>query len=480
VYKGLVVGLSVAAAVACGGGALAASDRATVDSAQLQAISRTFVDIAEQITPAVVGVSTSRVVGGASGGAPPFFTDPYFRWFFGEKTPDFGPRDHEEEGLGSGVLVSQDGLILTNAHVVDAADHIRVTLVDRRSFKATVVGVDKKTDLAVLRIDGEHLPWVPFGDSTALRVGEVVLAVGNPFGLSQTVTMGIVSGVGRQGVGITDYEDFIQTDAAINPGNSGGAMVNTRGELVGINTAIFTQSGGYEGIGFAIPANLARGVMGSLVKKGRVVRGWLGVSIQEMTPELAAQFGLASPRGALVTDVVKGSPADKAGLKRGDVILTLNEREIHKLTQLRLLVAATEVGSEVELTYQRDGQRKRARVAVGELPEEAAAVPEAPEVTGSGLDNVLGGIKVGAIDRESARRFQIDPATRGVLVQDVVPGSAASRSGLIPGDVIVEINRKDVAGLVDFNRIAREIKPGQRVLVLISRQGQTLFVGIEP
>ncbi|MDH5528157.1 MAG: DegQ family serine endoprotease [Nitrospirota bacterium] len=454
----------------------AAARERPVTSTELEAISRTFVEIAEQVTPAVVGISTVSVV--SEGGETPFFSDPYFRWFFGDRTPH--PRDHEEEGLGSGVLVSPDGLILTNAHVVDGADHIRVTLVDRRAFKATVVGVDKKTDLAVLRIDGENLPWAQFGDSSGLRAGEVVLAIGNPFGLSRTVTMGIVSAVGRQAVGITDYEDFIQTDAAINPGNSGGAMVNTRGELIGINTAIFTQSGGYEGIGFAIPADLARNVMKSLVEKGRVVRGWLGVSIQEVTAELADQFGLDSPRGALVTDVFKDSPAERAGVMRGDVILSVGGKEISKLTELRLLVAATEVGSKVELQVQRDGRVKRMHVVLGEFPEESATAKAQPGKPEPRFDNVFGGIEAADLDRELARRFQVEAKGSGVMVVDVDPGSAASRAGLIPGDMILEIDRQEVTGMADYRRIAGKVGPKQRVLVLISRRGQTLFVGIEP
>ena len=448
---------------------------ASVDARQLQAISETFVRIAEKITPAVVGVSTSRVV--AEG--PEFFSDPYFRWFFGDRSP--GPRQREEEGLGSGVLVSPEGLIVTNAHVVNGADHIKVTLSDRRAFKAEVVGVDEKTDLAVLRVDADDLPWVPFGDSTTLKPGEVVLAVGNPFGLSQTVTMGIVRAVGRQGVGITDYEDFIQTDAAINPGNSGGAMVNTRGQLIGINTAIFTQSGGYEGIGFAIPSALARAVMDSLVTHGRVVRGWLGVSIQELTQELAEEFGLKGPKGALVTDVIPGSPAESAGLKRYDVILALNDEPISKLSELRLLVASAEVGAEVRVRIHRDGRARTFSVILGELPGEMDAVGEPGEGSGGdGYDNVLSGLQVDELDRESARRFQIDPVTTGVVVLDVKPGSAASRAGVIPGDLVIEVNRKPVTGLRDYNRIARGIDSGDRVLLLLSRHGQTLFVGISP
>jgi serine protease Do len=442
---------------------------------QLQAISHTFVRIARHITPAVVGISTTRVI---SDGGESLFSDPYFRWFFGNQGPH--PREHEEEGLGSGVIVTPEGMIVTNEHVVGGADHIKVTLSDRRAFDAKVIGTDKKTDLAVLKVDAKDLPWVPFGDSSKLEPGEVVLTVGNPFGLTQTVTMGIVSGVGRQGVGITDYEDFIQTDAAINPGNSGGAMVNSRGELIGINTAIFTQSGGYEGIGFAIPANLARTIADSLEKHGRVVRGWLGVSIQEVTPELAAQFDLDAPRGAVVTEVLGNSPAEKAGLKRGDVIVALNGQEVENLARLRLVVASAKVGSRMTVRVVRDGKRKKLDVTIGELPEEVASLGHKPEAVEGDFDNVLSGLTVGPLSRENAMRFQLDPGGRGVVVLDVTAGSPASRAGLMEGDVILEVNRQEVATLDDYDRLARRIDKDKGALLLIARRGQTLFVGIEP
>jgi serine protease Do len=446
----------------------------TIRSEHLQAISQTFVQIAQHITPAVVGISTTRVV---SDGDESLFSDPYFRWFFGERGPH--PREREEEGLGSGVIVSAEGLIVTNEHVVGGADHIKVTLSDRRAFDAKVIGTDRKTDLAVLQIDGPDLPWVPFGDSSKLQPGEVVLAVGNPFGLTQTVTMGIVSGVGRQGVGITDYEDFIQTDAAINPGNSGGAMVNTRGELIGINTAIFTQSGGYEGIGFAIPANLARTISDSLVRSGKVVRGWLGVSIQEVTPELAAQFNLDAPRGAVVTEVLGNSPAEKAGVRRGDVIVALNGLEVENLARLRLVVASAPVGSRMGVEVVRDGKHKRLDVTIGELPEDVSLKRRPPSVEGD-FDNVLSGLTVGPLSRENALHYQLDPGGKGVVVLDVTAGSPASRAGLMEGDVIMEIDRKEVATLDEYDRLARRIGKDKGALLLISRRGQTLFVGVEP
>jgi serine protease Do len=473
--NGVLLGVLLAGPVSGGAAAAPVPPLPPVNGKDLEAISHTFVQIAERITPAVVGVSITRVVSEGNGS---LFSDPYFRWFFGNRGPQ--PREREEEGLGSGVLVSADGLIVTNEHVVGDADHIKVTLSDRRAFDATVVGVDRKTDLAVLKIDGKDLPWVPFGDSTQLRPGEVVLAVGNPFGLTQTVTMGIVSGVGRQGVGISDYEDFIQTDAAINPGNSGGAMVNTRGELIGINTAIFTQSGGYEGIGFAIPAELARTITQSLVEHGRVVRGWLGVSIQEVTPELARQFGVKTPRGALVTEVLGNSPAEAAGIRRGDVIMEVNGEEITNLARLRILVASTKVGSQVKLRLVRGGRTRSVQVTIGELPEDVASAGPRPETTPGDFDNVLSGLSVGPLSRDNALRFQLDPGGRGVVVLDVYPGSPASRAGLMPGDVIIEVDRQEVSDLAAYNRIARRIEPDAGALLLIARRGQTLYVGIEP
>jgi len=443
----------------------------------LQSLSDTFVRIAEKITPAVVGISTSRVVRDEGR----MLADPYFRWFFGERNN--APRHREEEGLGSGVLVSADGVIVTNAHVVEGAEHISVTLSDRRNFKATIVGVDEKTDLAVLRIDAEKLPWVPLGDSTGLRAGELVLAVGNPFGLSQTVTMGIISGVGRQGVGISDYEDFIQTDAAINPGNSGGAMINTHGELIGVNTAIFTQSGGYEGIGFAIPSALVKSVMDSLLAHGRVVRGWLGVSIQEVSPELAAQFDLPTPRGALITNVIGHGPAAEAGLKRGDVIVAINGKPINNLSSLRLLVAGAEVGSTVAVRVYRDGGEVSINVILGEMPEDPAALPPSTEELTGGYDNVLSGFTVGELNRDTARHFQLDPRVvgmPGVVVLEVVPGSAGSRAGVLPGDIIIEVNRTEVGSLGAYTTLARTIAADERVLLLVSRQGQTLYMGVAP
>ncbi len=334
-----------------------------------------FVPVARVVMPAVVNIVSRR--SGGTAGFHGFSDDPSLRRFFGdefmERFEDPGERKiPRDRGLGSGVIVDPSGIIVTNHHVVGQADEIKVLLADRSEFKARLVGTDPKSDLAVLKIEAQGLPTIPWADSDRLEVGEYVLAVGNPFGLNQTVTMGIVSAVGRARMGIAEYEDFIQTDAAINPGNSGGPLVNARGEVVGINTAIFSRSGGSMGIGFAVPSNMARIILDQLVTTGRVVRGWLGVSIQDVTPDLAAEVGMAEPKGVLVSDILDGSPAQRAGLQRGDVIVELEGKAVEHATQLRNLVAVTEVGKQVSLTILRHGQEQRLPVQIGEQPERVA------------------------------------------------------------------------------------------------------------
>lgn len=333
-----------------------------------------FVQIAKTVKPAVVNIFATRSSRGSEGphGAVP--DDPFFHRFFGDEwfRRFEAPRTHKERSLGSGVIVQSDGLIITNNHVVNEADEIKVFLSDKREFKAKLIGTDSKTDLAVVKIDADGLQTVRWADSDRLEVGELVLAVGNPFGLNQTVTMGIVSAVGRASMGIAEYEDFIQTDAAINPGNSGGPLVNVRGEVVGINTAIFSRSGGNMGIGFAVPSNLAHSVLEQLVRGGRVVRGWLGVSIQELSPELAAQFGLESTAGVLVSDVVEDGPAKKAGFERGDVVVEYDGKAVENPTQLRNAVAQTPIGKRVTVKLIRDKTPKSVEVTIAEQPRTVA------------------------------------------------------------------------------------------------------------
>jgi serine protease Do len=348
--------------------------RGRVPSGDLSGAGEAFVEVTKATKPAVVNISTTKVIRFREAPLNPFFNDPFFRRFFG---PDFfrefgGPRERREQSLGSGVIVSHDGYIVTNNHVVEGASEIKVLVGDNREFTGKVVATDPRTDVAVVKISGRDLPLVPWGDSDRLQVGEWVLAIGNPFGLNQTVTAGIISATGRANVGIADYEDFIQTDAAINPGNSGGALVNVRGELIGINTAIFSRSGGYMGIGFAIPSNMARQVMEALVKQGKVTRGWLGVHMQPLTPELAKKFGLKEPQGLLVGDVSEGSPAAAAGIKRGDVILEFAGKKVEDPVHLRNEVAATEPGKRVPVKIWRNNKELILQVEIGELPKEVA------------------------------------------------------------------------------------------------------------
>jgi serine protease Do len=440
-----------------------------------------FVSVVKAATPAVVNISTTRTVRTGAGKLPaPFMDDPFFRHFFGEEFfRRFQiPRERREASLGSGVIVSPDGYIVTNNHVIAKADQIKVLLADKREFTGKVVGTDPKSDIAVVKIEAKNLPTLPWGDSDKLQVGEYVLAIGNPFGLNQTVTMGIVSAVGRANVGIADYEDFIQTDAAINPGNSGGALINARGELVGINTAIFTRSGGYMGIGFAVPANMARSVMDSLIQRGKVIRGWLGVSIQPLSDDLAKQFGLKEPRGALVGEVFPDSPAAAAGLKTGDVIVSYNGKEIDSPNLLRNLVAQTPVGKEVKLEIVRDGKRRSLTVKIAEQPKEVAEAGE--EATPSGEGNALAGLEVRDLTADIARQLGLPPGSPGVVVTGVDPDSAAAEAGIEEGDVIVEINRQSVRNVRDFRRIVAKLGKNDRVLLLVQRRGSKLFVLIKP
>ena len=444
-----------------------------------------FVKISKAVTPAVVNISTTRIIRNNAGGQGGFpFNDPFFRRFFGEVEPPghrrSAPQQRKEQSLGSGVIVSSDGLIITNNHVIEEADEIKVLMEDKREFKGTVVGKDKKSDIAVLRIEADNLPTVPWSNSDNLQVGEYVVAVGNPFGLNQTVTMGIVSAIGRANVGIADYEDFIQTDAAINPGNSGGALVNIRGELVGVNTAIFTRSGGYMGVGFAVPSNMVRSVMDSLVKTGKVTRGWLGVSIQDITPALAKEFGLKDAKGSLVTDVMPDSPAAKAALKRGDVIFSFTGQDIENSSHLRNRVARTAVGTKASVKIIRDKKEKEIFVTLSEQPKEVAQKGEQNGEEDEKESESSYGISVSEVTPEIAEQFDLDPREKGVLIVQVAGGSIADEAGFREGDLIIEINRKTVSDLKSYERLFAKIKKGESVLFLINRQGSRFFLTLTP
>ncbi|MDH5641572.1 MAG: Do family serine endopeptidase, partial [Nitrospira sp.] len=380
-------------------------------------------------------------------------------------------------GLGSGVIVRSDGYIITNNHVVEGADELMVSLPDKRTFKAKVIGADPKTDVAVIKIEAANLPVLPWGDASQLQVGEMVLAVGNPFGLSQTVTMGIISAVGRANMGIVDYEDFIQTDAAINPGNSGGALVNLKGELIGINSAIFTQSGGYMGIGFAIPSNMANSVMQSLLKHGKVVRGWIGVSIQEITPDLAKEFGTTGTTGALVTDVMDDSPASKAKLERGDIITAYNNTAIRDPGHFRSLVAETAPGATVTISIFREKTTQDIKVTIGELPKELTKTSSRNAESGKG-EHALAGVTVENLTNQTGK-FGRSKVRGGVVVSDIASESLAEQAGLRIGDIIHEINRKPVKDIREFERLTRQLTSKTPVLLLMTRGNTTIFLSID-
>lgn len=441
----------------------------------INSLNQTFTQVAKKAQPAVVNISTLSTAEVPQ--TPfPFFDDPFFRRFFGEefqrrfKQPRT-PKAPREQGMGSGVIVSSDGYIITNNHVVEHADEIQVLLSDKRKFTAKVVGTDPKTDLALIKIDAKNLPSLPWGDSSRLQVGELVMAIGNPFGLNQTVTMGIISAVGRANVGIVDYEDFIQTDAAINPGNSGGALVNLQGELVGINTAIFSRSGGYMGIGFAIPSNMAQSIQRNLIEHGKVVRGWLGVSIQDLTPDLKEQFEAPDTKGVLISSIVPDGPADDAGLKRGDIIREYDNKPVRDSVHLRSLVAETTPDSRVELKVWRDGKSKHLTVKIGEMPKDLTAFAPSGKAEG---DHALAGVSVEPAPLGST------PNNEGVAVTGVEPGSPADRAGIREGDIILEINRKPVKDVEDFRRLTGQLGSDDRVLVLLQRGRGTIFLSIKP
>jgi serine protease Do len=438
-----------------------------------------FAPVVDKVGPSVVTIFTTKNVKAepnALGG------NPMLRRFFGlPENPDEGEGEGGRvEGLGSGVIVSADGLILTNNHVAEAGDEIMVRLGDHgQEYKAKVVGNDPTSDLALLRVDAKNLPVITFADSDKVKVGDVVLAVGNPFGLTNTVTMGIVSALGRGGMGITDYEDFIQTDASINPGNSGGALVDTQGRLIGINTAIYSRSGGNQGIGFAVPSNLAHNVMDSLLKYGKVTRGYLGTVVQPLTSDLAEQFKApADQQGALIAEVSPGSAAEKAGLKSGDIITAVDGKSIADPHALRLTVGGMTPGARVTVTYLRDGQSKTADVTLGEEPAKEGEVAQAGQQQGK--SNVLDGITVGDLDESARAELKLPAWIKGVLVTDVDPTSVGAEAGLHKGDVILEMNRKPLASADQAVDEGNKIDKNERVLLHVWSDGKTEFIVLKP
>ena len=462
--------------LAVAGAPVAASTGHRLLQAPAAVTSDAIANVAEKRVRSVVNISTTQKVARQMGRSHPLMQDPFFRHFFGPGMQQRRPREpRRESSLGSGVIVRKDGVILTNNHVIEKADSIRVTLSDGREFEATVVGADPKSDVAVIRMKQppKDLHPISLGDSNRLRLGEMVVAIGNPFGLGHTVTMGIVSAKGRANVGIVDYEDFIQTDAAINPGNSGGALIDLHGNLVGINTAIASRSGGYQGIGFAVPSNMARSVMTSLLKHGRVIRGWLGVAIQPVTRDLQKALGLKAARGVLVSDVVQDSPAARGGLRRGDVILKLGGETLRDPAHLRNRIAASGSGNKVRLTVLRKGKTLTLKLVLGELDgNDRKSAEAAPEKERRGN---LAGLTIANLNRQLRERFSIPTRVRhGVVVTKIEPGSAAQRAGLTPGDVLIEVNRKEVRSTSAFKQ--RYKRSGKQTLLLVQRGSRTLFI----
>jgi len=371
------------------------------------------------------------------------------------------------------VIVSPEGYILTNNHVVDGATDVRVTLSDKREFKARIVGTDPKTDLAVLKIDAANLPSVVIGDSERVQVGDYALAIGNPFGLGSTVTMGIVSATGRGNLGIEDYEDFIQTDAPINPGNSGGALVNDRGDLIGINTAILSHgSEGNQGIGFAIPVSVARNVTDQILRNGKVTRAYLGVMSEEVTPALAKAFHAQEVAGALVAAVTPDSPASQAGIEKGDIILSVNGKPVNDSAQLRMTISLMQPGASVSVKLLRDGTERAVSAKLAELPTETARAGAEPGVPQTGMD----GVSVEDVSARDARQLGLPANTNGVVVTSVDPSSQAAVNGLRRGDVILEVNRKPVRTTADFEQAIK--RSAAETLLLVNRQGNTLYLAV--
>jgi serine protease Do len=436
-----------------------------------------FVDLAAQLMPATVNISTTKVIKRRDDPYHnfdqdetfrEFFGDEFFEKFFGGPFPP-GRQDRTLRSLGSGFIVSEEGYIITNNHVIEEADEIKVRLSDKEEFDATIIGRDAKTDIALIKIDPpKDLPFVKLGDSDELKVGEWVMAIGNPFGLSQTVTVGIVSAKWRK-IGAGPYENFIQTDAAINQGNSGGPLFNMKGEVVGVNTAIFSTTGGNIGIGFATPINLAKSVVDQLKEKGRVVRGWLGVIVQTVTPELAETFGLEEKKGALVADIDEEGPSARAGIEKGDIILTFDGKEISQMDELPLMVAQTPVGKKVQLEIMRDGKKITKEVTLGELKDEVAAAP-VEEKNGGDI-----GMEVSDLTSEITQQCRLSEE-EGVVVTYVNPDSPAGRAGLRRCDVIIEINRESVTNVDEYDTVLREARTSQRILVLLKRGRSTQFV----
>jgi serine protease Do len=442
---------------------------------------RGYSAVVKRVLPAVVNISSSKVVKESAQempqGALPQGLDPFFRQFFGD---DLGQRFNVPQGrrakaLGSGVIVSPEGYILTNNHVVDGAKEVTVTLHDKREMKARVIGTDPRTDIAVLKIDGSNFPSLTLADSSKVDIGDIVLAIGNPFGVGQTVTAGIVSATGRGGLGIEQVEDFIQTDAPINPGNSGGALVDDEGHLIGINTAILSgNSGGNQGIGFAVPINMARHDMDEILAHGKVEHGYLGILPQDVTPALAKAFNSNGTNGALVGQVTPNSPAANAGLKEGDIIVEINSQTVESANQLRSKIGMMNPNTTAVLKVLRGGKMEDIAVKLGEFPsnEERASAAE------GSTDNGLQGVSVENLTPETAQELKLPAGTKGVVVDNVSPASRAAEAGLRRGDVIKQVNHQSVTNVKDYSQAVGSSKKDETVLLLVDRNGNTMFLAV--
>jgi len=452
----------------------------------------TFAPVVEKVGPNVVTIATSKMVTrSAAQGQNPMLNDPLFRRFFGiPEDPDAQPDKDEApnakgkkrkqmSGLGSGVIVSPEGHIITNNHVIDGADEIIVKVGnEKHEYIAKKIGTDPSTDIAVLKIEPKtKLQGITFADSDKIRVGDLAIAVGNPFGLTQSVTMGIVSATGRGGTGITDFENFIQTDASINPGNSGGALVDMEGRLIGINTAIFSRSGGNQGIGFAVPANLVHTVMDGLIKNGKVSRGFLGIALQPLSEELSKAFKIENNAGALVSAVTSKSPAEKAGVVAGDVVVEVNGKTVDGPRELQLLVAGFAPGTKVDVKLIRDGKEKSVNVELGERPNMRVAAADKPEKPED--PDVLDGVTVGDIDAETRKKFDLPEATKGVVITEVDQDSASAEAGLKVGDVIHEVNREAITSSKQAVELSEKVKKEKKVLLRVSTKGNSRYVVVE-
>jgi serine protease Do len=456
------------------------SDSVVAPALQLE---KAFAAVAAHVKPAVVSVYSEKVVKFQAPELPFPFGDDFFRQFFGQqfRSPRGHPREYKvpQRGMGSGMIIDKQGHILTNYHVVSEGEKLKVRLADKREFEAEIVGTDPRSDVAIIKIKGkvpDDLPAVDLGDSDALQVGDLVIAVGAPFGLTQTVTQGIISATGRQDVGISDYEDFLQTDAPINPGNSGGPLVNMRGEVIGMNSAIATNIGQFAGVGFAIPVNMIKTMLPTLIKGGKITRGMLGVVIQDVNEDLAKQFHLSEAKGALVSQVNKNSPAAEAGIKVGDVIVRYNRKEVEDTRQLRNLVAGTAPGSSVSIEVIRNGKHESLTATIGKLSAETPAAGAAPSGGGDQLASL--GLRVQTLTRQLAQQYGLENE-KGVVITAVQDGSVASMAGLQAGDLIVEADRQTVTNVTELESVLAKSKNKDRVLLLVKRKGGSLFVVLQ-